>query len=85
MASNIVDGLFLKPLIYYIRSHNASVVVYSKASSGAVAIVLWACGIRVNYVCALMIWRQSHPFILRHLYAATNISSFYPYGYWPGS
>ena len=47
---------FYKPLIYYIRSHNASVVVYSKASSlysiaansGTVAIVLWACGIRVN-------------------------------------
>ena len=29
----IVDDLFYKPLIYYIRSHNASVVVYSKASS----------------------------------------------------
>ena len=48
---------FYKPLIYYIRSHNASVVVYSKASSlysiavnsDAVTIVLWACGIRVNY------------------------------------
>ena len=65
MASNIVGGLFYKPLVYYIRSHNASVVVHSKASSlnsiavnsGAVAIyiVLWACGIRVNYNCALMI------------------------------
>ena len=83
--TSIVDGLFYKPLIYYIRIHNASVVVYSKASSlysiavnsGAVAVVLWACGIRVNDTCALMIWRQSQPFILRHLHAG--------YGYWPGS
>ena len=82
MTSNIVDGLLYKPLIYYLRSHNASVVVYniySKASSlynivvnsGVVAIVLWACGIH-NYICALMIWRQSQPFILRHLYAGAN-------------
>ena len=62
------------------RSHNASVVVYIvrlpvnsiAVNSGTVTVVLWACGIRVNYICALMIWRQSQPFILRHLYAATN-------------
>ena len=84
MASNILDGLFYKPMIYYIRIHNASVVVYnSKASSlysiavnsGTIAIVLWAYGIlyvHANYICALMIWRQSQPFTLRHLYAGTN-------------
>ena len=51
MASNVVDGLFYRPLTHYIKSHFAikASSLYSVAViSGAVAMMLWACGIRIN-------------------------------------
>ena len=58
MASNIVDGYFYKPLIYYIRSHDASVVVYRKAYSiYSIAVTEQWCGsdsvVGLGHACKL--------------------------------